>query len=59
MAFVCLTDGYGSIDSVIFFPEAYRTYKHILFDNNIIIVKGKKGHGDDSFIVEKCFIPRT
>jgi DNA polymerase-3 subunit alpha len=59
MAFVCLTDGYGSIDSVIFFPEAYRTYKHILFDNNIIIIKGKKGQGDDSFIVEKCFIPKT
>jgi len=59
MAFVCLTDGYGSIDSVIFFPEAYKTYKHILFDNNIIIIKGKKGQGDDSLIVEKCFIPKT
>lgn len=59
MAFVSLTDSYGVIEGVIFFPEAYKTYKHILFDSNIIIVKGKKGQTDDSFIVEKCFIPKA
>lgn len=59
MAFVSLNDSYGVIDSVIFFPEAYKKYRNILFDNNIIIVKGKKNRSGDSFIVEKAFIPKT
>ena len=59
MAFVSLSDSYGVIDSVIFFPEAYKQYRNILFDNNIIIVKGKKNRTGDSFIVEKAFIPKT
>ena len=59
MAFVSLSDSYGVIDSVIFFPEAYKKYRNILFDNNIIIVKGKKNRSGDSFIVEKAFIPKT
>ena len=59
MAFVSLSDSYGVIDSVIFFPEAYKQYRNILFDNNIIIVKGKKNRSGDSFIVEKAFIPKT
>jgi DNA polymerase III alpha subunit len=59
MAFISLSDSYGLIDSVIFFPEAYKQYRNILFDNNIIIIKGKKSKSGDSFIVEKAFIPRT
>lgn len=59
MAFVTLTDSYGCIDSVIFFPEAYKQHRNILFDHNVIIVKGKKNNTGDSFIVEKAYIPRT
>ena len=59
MAFVSLSDSYGLIDSVIFFPEAYKQYRNVLFDNNIIIIKGKKSNSGDSFIVEKAFIPRA
>lgn len=59
MAFVTLTDSYGSIDSVIFFPEVYKTYRNILFDHNVIVVQGKKNNTGDSLIVEKTYIPRT
>lgn len=59
MAFVSLSDSFGCIDSVIFFPEAYKNHRNILFDNNVIIVKGKKSNKGDAFIVEKAFIPKT
>jgi len=59
MAFVTLTDSYGSIDSVVFFPEQYKEYKNILFANNIIIVKGNKSKSGDGLIVEKAYIAKT
>jgi DNA polymerase III subunit alpha len=59
MAFISLSDSYGMIDSVIFFPEAYKQCRNILFDNNVIIVKGKKSKNGDSLIVEKAFIPKA
>jgi DNA polymerase-3 subunit alpha len=59
MAFITLSDSYGSIDSVIFFPDAYKTYRNILFDHNVVILQGKKNNSGDSFIVEKAYIPRT
>jgi len=59
MAFVSLSDSFGVIDSVIFFPEAYKQYRNVLFDNNVIIVKGNKSKNGDSFIVQKAFIPKT
>ena len=59
MAFVSLSDSFGVIDSVIFFPEAYKKYRNVLFDNNVIIVQGKKNKSGDSFIVEKAYIPKT
>jgi len=59
MAFVSLSDSFGSIDSVIFFPEAYKNHRNILFDNNVIIVKGKKSNKGDAFIVDKAFLPKT
>lgn len=59
MAFLSMSDSFGFIDSVIFFPEAYKQYRNILFDNNVIIIQGKKNKNGDSFIVEKAFIPKT
>jgi DNA polymerase-3 subunit alpha len=59
MAFVTLTDSYGSVDSVVFFPEKYKEYKNLLFPNNIIIVKGNKSKSGDGLIVEKAYIAKT
>lgn len=59
MAFVTLTDSYGSVDSVVFFPEKYKEYKNLLFPNNIIIVKGNKSKTGDGLVVEKAYIART
>jgi DNA polymerase-3 subunit alpha len=59
MAFVTISDQYGSLDSVVFFPESYTKYKHNLFENNILVFLGSKGKSEDSLIVEKCFMPAS
>ena len=59
MAFVTLSDGSGVIDSVIFFPEAYKEFRNLLFLNNVIIVKGNKTKTKDGLVVQKAYIPRT
>lgn len=59
MAFVSITDTTGSLDSVVCFAEQYKKYRHVLFDGNIIIIKGKKTKGKDGLVVEKIFLPST
>jgi DNA polymerase III alpha subunit len=59
MAFVTLSDGTGLLDSVIFFPESYKANRNVLFEGNVIIVKGSKSKAGDSLIVDKAYIPRT
>jgi DNA polymerase-3 subunit alpha len=59
MAFITLSDGSGVIDSVIFFPEAYKEFRNILFLNNVIVVKGNKTKTKDGLVVQKAYIPRT
>lgn len=59
MCFVNMADQTGCIDSVIFFPEAYRTYKNILFEGNVIIVSGNRSKNKDSLVVEKAYIAKT
>jgi DNA polymerase-3 subunit alpha len=59
MAFISISDQYGSIDSIIFFPEKYLEYKHHLFVNNILIFIGSKNKEMDGLIVEKCFMPSS
>jgi DNA polymerase-3 subunit alpha len=59
MAFVSIEDAYGLLDSVIFFPEQLSTYKHHLFQGNVLIFVGKKAKNKDGLIVEKCFTPRS
>lgn len=59
MAFVTLSDSSGVLDSVIFFPESYKSYRNTLFEGNVIIVKGNKSKAGDSLLVEKTYIPRT
>jgi len=59
MAFVTMTDSTGCVDSIIFFPEQYKTYKNLLFLGNIIIIKGNKTKSGDGIIVEKAYIAKT
>lgn len=59
MAFVTLSDGTGVLDSVVFFPEAYKAYRNTLFPGNVIIVKGNKSKNGESLLVEKTYIPKT
>jgi len=59
MSFVTMSDGTGSVDSVIFFPDSHRKYKSILFSGNVIIVCGSKSKNKDSFIVEKAYVAKT
>jgi DNA polymerase-3 subunit alpha len=59
MAFVSIKDSTGLVDSIIFFPEQYREYKNVLFEGNIIIVKGNRSKNKDSLIVEKTYIAKT
>jgi len=59
MAFISISDNTGLLDSVIVFPEAYRSYQNILFNNNIVIIKGSRSKEKDGLIVDKIFIPQA
>ena len=59
MAFVSVEDAYGLLDSIIFFPEQLETYKHHLFQGNVLIFIGNKTKTKDGLVVEKCFTPRS
>jgi DNA polymerase III subunit alpha len=59
MSFVTMSDGTGSVDSIIFFPEVHRKYKSVLFSGNVIIVCGARSKSKDSFIVEKAYVAKT
>ena len=41
MAFLCIEDGTGSLDSVTVFPEAYEKYKDLLVEENTILIDGE------------------
>lgn len=58
MAFISLNDGTATVDSIIFFPEIYRTYRNQLFTGNVIIVKGGKSKTKEGLVVEKAYIPK-
>jgi hypothetical protein len=47
-----------SVDSVVLFPEQYKEYRNILFQGNVIVVKGSRSKNGDGLIVEKCYIPK-
>lgn len=59
MAFVSIEDAHGLLDSVIFFPDQLETYKHHLFQGNILIFVGKKTKTKDGLVVDKCFMPKS
>jgi DNA polymerase-3 subunit alpha len=59
MCFVSIEDQYAALDSVIFFPEQLSRYRNYLFEGNVLIFVGNKSSKKDSFVVEKCFVPRS
>lgn len=59
MAFVTIEDQFASLDSVIVFPEQLSKYRNYIFEGNVLIFIGNKSAKKDSFVVEKCFTPRS
>lgn len=59
MAFVTVEDQYGTLDTVVFFPEAFSKYRSNIFIGNILVFVGNKSKSKDGLIVEKCFIPAS
>lgn len=57
MAFITIDDQYGSLDSVIFFPEQFAKYKNYLYNGNILVFAGSKTKSKDGLVVDKCFAP--
>ena len=57
MAFVSIEDQFGILDSVILFPEQLETYRHHLYDSNVLVFCGNKSKTKDGLIVNKCFAP--
>lgn len=57
MAFITIEDQYGTLDSVILFPEQFAKYRSYLFLGNILVFSGNKSKSKDGLIVEKCFEP--
>ena len=59
MAFLTIEDQYGTVDSIILFPEVYAEYKAYLFIENILVFLGTKSKSKDGLIVQKCFNPSS
>jgi DNA polymerase-3 subunit alpha len=59
MAFITIEDQIASLDSVVVFPEQLSKYRNYLFEGNVLIFVGNKNNKKDSFIVEKCYIPKS
>jgi DNA polymerase-3 subunit alpha len=59
MAFVTIEDQYGTLDTVVFFPEVFSKYRSNIFTGNILVFVGNKSKSKDGLIVEKCFIPAS
>lgn len=59
MAFATIEDQYGTLDSIIFFPETYSKYKSVLFTGNILVFTGSRSKTKDGLVVDKCFFPAT
>lgn len=57
MAFLTIEDQYGTLDSVIFFPEVFSKYRSYLFLGNILVFSGNRSKSKDGLIVDKCFNP--
>ena len=57
MAFMCVEDHTGTLDTVTVFVEKWKEHKNVLYEGNNVILTGqtsknKKYQADDSFVVE-------
>jgi DNA polymerase III alpha subunit len=59
MAFLTIEDQYGTLDTVIFFPEVFSKYRSYLFLENILVFAGSRSKSKDGLIVDKCFQPAS
>lgn len=57
MAFVTIEDQFGTLDTVVFFPEIFSKYRSYLFIGSILVFAGNRSKAKDGLIVEKCFNP--
>jgi DNA polymerase-3 subunit alpha len=57
MAFVTIEDQFGTLDTVVFFPEPFSQYRSYLFIGSILVFSGSRSKSKDGLIVEKCFNP--
>ena len=54
MAFLCVEDGSGSLDSVTIFPESYEKHRDLLIEGNTVLLIGEISKKDKkSMIVNK------
>tara|TARA_Y100000592_G_scaffold16053_1_gene23665 strand:- start:5711 stop:7249 length:1539 start_codon:yes stop_codon:yes gene_type:complete len=51
MAFLCLEDSSGELDSVTIFPETYTKYKHLLIEGNTIFVNAETSKKEKGSII--------
>lgn len=52
MSFVSASDTTGNINDIVIFPETFNKYRHILYENNTILLIGNRGQREN-FIVNE------
>ena len=55
MCFLKISDGYGSVDCVIF-PEEFASNKKILEAGRVLMFNGQKSIKDNTPVIKKCFV---
>jgi DNA polymerase III alpha subunit len=55
MAFLCVEDGTGTLDSVTVFPECYAEHKDLLVENNTLLIIGEVSKKDKCSIIANQF----
>lgn len=56
MCFLRLSDSYGSIDSVVIFPEEFETFKELLDVGRVLMFSGQNSKKNHTPVVKKCFV---
>lgn len=51
MAFLCVEDASGELDSATIFPEAYKDYKDLIIERNTVLLMGEISKKDKSSII--------
>ena len=51
MAFLCVEDGSGSLDSVTVFPECYEKHRDLLVESNTVLMIGEISKKDKTSLI--------